>query len=566
MSRKSYSKLFKKYAQEKTLKSIRKKRPVYQKKNIKNTESGKNKNDVKKKIKKLSPLCATPTTSIIFFIYEMGGSRWISFSNELGLQSKQKYDSLNTKKEKVMFTVYNTATHQKEIFRPIREGEVRFYGCGPTIYNYSHIGNMRAFVFYDLLNRYLRYKGYRVTFCMNLTDVDDKTIRDSRAAGKTLREFTDFYADAFLKDCAVLGIRKPDIVPRATEEIEAMIDLIQHLLDKGHAYQPERGDVFFKISSFKEYGKMAGIEPKSLLANADGRLADEYGKEDAQDFALWKAREERDGDNYWDTPFGQGRPGWSIECSAMARKYLGQPIDIHTGGVDLVFPHHTNEIAQSECAYGCTFVNYWMHNEHITVNGQKMSKSLGNCFTVSDLLNKGFSPEAIRYEFIKAHYRQKMDFQEQNMSGNESVIGRLGNFMERLRTEARGSGWPELLQVIQRALAGFEKGMDDDLNTPVALAAVFEFMNEVNKNFDRLNRSDAEMVLAAMEQFNTVLMILPKQKEHSLTPEQQALIDKRQIYRQAKDWAKADAVKQELLSQGIEVKDTPQGPVWRFIG
>ncbi len=464
-----------------------------------------------------------------------------------------------------MLMFYNTRTHSKEEFKPIRENEVRFYGCGPTIYNYAHIGNMRAFVFYDVLNRYLRYKGYDVTFCMNLTDVDDKTIRDSRAQGKTLREFTDFFGAEFFKDCANLKIRKPDIVPRATEEIDAMIELIQYLLDKGHAYQTARGDVFFKISSFPEYGQMAGIEPKSLLANADGRLADEYGKEDAQDFALWKAWEERDGDNYWETPFGKGRPGWSIECSAMARKYLGQPIDIHVGGVDLVFPHHTNEIAQSECAYGCRFVNYWMHNEHITVNGQKMSKSLGNCFTVNQLLEKGYSSEAIRYEFIKSHYRQKMDFQENNLKGNQSVIERLGNFMSRLGGEASGSGWNGLPEALKRAREGFEVGLDDDLNMPEALAAVFALMTDVNKNFEDLSADDAKQVIEVMKKFDTVLAILPAQKAQTLTPEQQDVIDRRQAARVAKDWATADALKQELIAQGIEVKDTPQGPVWRFV-
>ena len=465
-----------------------------------------------------------------------------------------------------MLTVYNTANHRKEEFNPIHEGEVRFYGCGPTIYNYPHIGNMRAFVFYDLLNRYLRYKGYQVTFCMNMTDVDDKTIRDSQAAGKTLQAFTDFYADAFLKDCATLHIQKPDIIPRATREIPAMIDLIQRLLDKGCAYKTEKGDVYFKISSFADYGQMAGIDARDLRTNADGRLsADEYEKENAQDFALWKAWTEKDGDNYWETPFGKGRPGWHIECSAMSRKYLGQPFDIHLGGIDLVFPHHTNEIAQSECAYGTKFVNYWMHNEHITVNGKKMSKSLGNCFTLSELMAKGYSPEAIRYEFIKAHYRQRMDFAESSLAGNQSVIDRLDNFLTRLKTEAKGTGWADTDAVIARAVQAFEKGMDDDLNTSVALAAVFDFVGEVNRHFADLNGTDAGKIRKTMERFDSVLAILPPAKEQTLTPEQQDLIDRRQAARLAKDWATADALKQELRNLGVEVKDTPTGPVWRLL-
>ena len=465
-----------------------------------------------------------------------------------------------------MLKIYNTANHRKEEFKPIHENEVRFYGCGPTIYNYAHIGNMRAFVFYDLLNRYLRYKGYKVTFCMNMTDVDDKTIRDSQKAGKTLREFTDFYASEFLKDCATLHIQKPDIIPRATEEIPAMIDLIQNLIDKGYAYQTEKGDIYFKISMFPDYGQMAGIDAKSLRTNADGRLtADEYDKENAQDFALWKAWNEKDGDNYWETPFGKGRPGWHIECSAMSKKYLGQPFDVHTGGIDLVFPHHTNEIAQSECAYGTKFVNYWMHNDHITVNGKKMSKSLGNCYTVNELLAKGYSPEAIRYEFVKAHYRQKMDFMESSLPGNQSVIDKFSNFLNRLKNEVKGAGWSETHTVVEKVKADFEKGMDDDLNTSVALAAIFDFMTEVNKHFDLLSAENAKEIIEIMKSFDSVLAIFPAEKQQELTKEQQDLIDRRQKARLEKDWATADALKKQLAEQGVEVKDTPTGPMWRIL-
>lgn len=465
-----------------------------------------------------------------------------------------------------MLTIYNTANHRKEVFKPIRDGEVRFYGCGPTVYNYAHIGNMRAFVFYDLLNRYLRYKGYKVTFCMNLTDVDDKTIRDSQKAGQKLRDFTDFYAGEFFKDCATLHIQKPDINPRATEEIPAMVDLIQNLLDKGYAYRTEKGDVYFKIDQDKNYGQMAGIDAAALRVNADGRLsADEYEKENAQDFALWKAWEKRDGENYWETPFGKGRPGWHIECSAMSRKYLGQPFDIHTGGIDLVFPHHTNEVAQSECAYGTKFVNYWMHNEHITVNGKKMSKSLGNCFTLNELLAKGYSAEAIRYEFIKAHYRQRMDFQEASLAGNQSVIDKLGNLISRLKNEAKGKGWADLPMAISNLLAGFEKGMDDDLNVSVALACMFDFIGEVNKNFDKISPENAVQISEVLYRLDSVLAIFPAEKTQELTAAQQELIARRQEARLAKNWAEADELKKQLSAQGIEVKDTPTGPVWRII-
>lgn len=465
-----------------------------------------------------------------------------------------------------MLSFFNTRTHQKEVFKPIRDGEVRFYGCGPTVYNYAHIGNLRAYVFYDLVNRYLRYKGFKVTFAMNLTDVDDKTIRDSREKGQSLREFTDFYADQFFKDCSRLHIQKPDIVMRATEEIEAMIELISLLLEKGHAYKTPSGDIFFKISSFPEYGQMAGISAQQLRTNADGRLADEYEKEDAQDFALWKAyNPEKDGDVFWETPFGKGRPGWSLECSAMARKYLGQPLDMHVGGVDLIFPHHTNEIAQSECAYGCRFVNYWLHNAHITVNGKKMSKSAHNFFILKDLLDKGYTAEAIRYELIKAHYRMTMDFQESNLKGNQSVVDRLINFIHRLKEEVCGSGWADLDEALQTVREKFETGLDDDLNMPVALAAIFDFISLVNKNFHQLSRENADCILDQMNRFDSVLGLLPQEQKQSLTPEQEHLFQEWQQARSVKDWEKADHIRSLLAQQHIEVKVTKNGAVWRII-
>ena len=464
-----------------------------------------------------------------------------------------------------MLKVYNTKTHSVQEFIPLSDKQVKMYGCGPTVYNLAHIGNLRAFVFYDLLARVLRYKGYNLTFAMNITDVDDKTIRDSAAAGKSLKDFTRHYTELFFKDWDTLNLKRPDKVIFATDEIDAMIDLVSRLLEKGYAYKTESGDVFFKISKFEKYGQMAGIDPTRLMTNADGRLADEYDKEDARDFALWKAWTPRDGDNVWDAPFGRGRPGWHIECSAMSHKHLGQPFDIHVGGIDLVFPHHTNEIAQSECAYGCDFVKYWMHNEHITVNGQKMSKSLGNCFTLTQLLEKGYTAAAIRYEFLKSHYRQRMDFMESNLSGNQTVINRFEDFLKRLSDVKTGSGWGELPNVLKKASDGFEKGLDDDLNLSVALAAVFELMNTVNKNFDALSVSDAEHITSLMRRFDEVLAIMPEIKEDVLEPTLQEILDKRQAARLAKDWATADALKAELIACGIEVKDTPNGPVWRRI-
>ncbi len=467
-----------------------------------------------------------------------------------------------------MLTVYNTKTHSLQEFKPIHENQVKMYGCGPTVYNMAHIGNLRAYVFYDLLYRYLKYKGFQVTYCMNLTDVDDKTIRDSQKSGKTLKEFTEYYTQIFFDDCAKLNILKPDIVVPATHEVDEMAQTVQLLLDKGYAYRAKSGDIFFKISQFKEYGQMAGIDMSRLKANADGRLADEYEKEDAQDFALWKAWKEEDGPNYWETILGKGRPGWHIECSSIGHKYLGQPFDVHVGGVDLIFPHHTNEIAQSECAYGCEFVRYWMHNEHITVNGQKMSKSLGNCFTLTQLLEKGYSPQAIRYEFIKAHYRLRMDFAEGHLKGNQTVLDKITDFLTRLeaiQNTGRGSGWSEVSEALQRAQNGFERAMDADLNTSQALACLFELMSQVNKNESVLSAADATQVIKKIKLFDTVLGIVPPKNERVLTPEQQELINQRQSYRLAKDWAQADALKKQLLEMGIEVKDTPTGPVVKFL-
>lgn len=464
-----------------------------------------------------------------------------------------------------MLKVYNTKSHSLEQFIPIHENEVKMYGCGPTVYNYAHIGNLRAYMFYDLLNRYLRYKGFKVTFAMNLTDVDDKTIRDSAKAGLPLREFTQKYADIFFNDLKTLNIKPADIIIRATDEIPAMIELIQLLLDKGFAYKAKSGDIFFKISMFPQYGQMAGIKQIQLRENADGRLADEYEKEDAQDFALWKAWKEEDGANVWEAPFGRGRPGWHIECSAMSHKYLGQPFDIHIGGVDLIFPHHTNEIAQSECAYGCEFVRYWMHNEHITVNGEKMSKSHGTCYYLKDLLEKGYSAAAIRYEFLKAHYRMRMDFNEGNMEGNQKVIDKFHDFLSRLEAVSTGDGWNGLFDALKAVTEGFETGLDNDLNMSQALAAIFDFMSEVNKNFAHLSRSDAEQIKNQLLKFDEVLGFIENKEKKELSPEQQKLIDERQQYRLAKDWAKADELKKILLNQGIEIKDTPTGPVIKFI-
>ncbi len=462
---------------------------------------------------------------------------------------------------------YNSLTKKPEPFVTITPGKVKMYSCGPTIYNYSHIGNFRAFVFYDLLVRYLRFRGYEVTHVMNLTDIDDKTIKGSMAKGQSLTDYTSFYEREFLKDMQTLNMNRPNIIPKATEEIDAMVELISKLMEKGHAYKNAKGDIYFKISSFPEYGEMADIDKRSLKENADKRLnnADEYGKDDIFDFALWKAWDENDGDVYWETKIGKGRPGWHIECSAMSAKYLGQPFDIHTGGIDLIFPHHTNEIAQSECACGVKFCNYWLHNGHLFVNGKKMSKSLGNFYTLRDLLDKGYTAEAIRYELIKGHYRQELDFKEDNLEANAKVIKKFKDFIQRLEAIKATEGNADISDLLTTGKESFIAAMDEDLNSPAGLACVFDFMNEVNKLMPELSEKEAGKAKELFNSFMEVFGFKISTAEASLTKEEEALFVKRNEARADKDYALADELKHKLAELGIEVKDTPDGTKWSRI-
>ena len=460
---------------------------------------------------------------------------------------------------------YNSYSKKVEDFVPLKNNEVKIYTCGPTIYNYAHIGNFRAYVFDDVLVRYLRFKGFHVTHVMNLTDVDDKTIRCSGEKGQSLREYTDFYARAFLDDMHALNINKPDIMPRATGEIDAMVNLITALLDKDYAYRNYRGDIYFRISSFEDYGKMAGIDQENLKENADKRLndSDEYDKDNVFDFALWKAWDEADGDVFWETKIGKGRPGWHIECSAMASKYLGQPFDIHAGGIDLIFPHHTNEIAQAECAYDKKFCNYWMHNGFLLIDGKKMSKSLGNFFTLRDLLNKGYSSDCIRYELVKAHYRQDLDFKENNMEANSKALKRLKDFAFRLSQNNRyGENDDKGQKFADELKTNFVAAMDDDLNTPNGLAAIFDFMNKVNKEEATLNSKDAAIILKSFIDISDVLGFNVHVRKENLSGEALDLFNRRCEARKNKDWALADELKARLADLDYAVKDTPEGSFW----
>jgi cysteinyl-tRNA synthetase len=379
----------------------------------------------------------------------------------------------------MVLKLYNTLTRKKEKFVPIKEGTVSIYSCGPTVYDFPHLGNYRAYIASDVLKRYLIYSGFKVKHVMNITDVDDKTIRNSAKEKIPLKQFTSRYEKAFFEDIKQLNIMPADCYTKATEHIKDMIEIIEKLLKEGLAYKGADGSVYYKVSAFKGYGKLAHLAPDALKEGASGRVnADEYTKEEARDFALWKAWTKDDGDVYWESPFGRGRPGWHIECSAMSMKYLGNHFDIHTGGVDLVFPHHQNEIAQSEGSSGEKFVNYWLHNEWLLVNGEKMSKSLGNFFTLRDVLGKGCSSVAVRYLLMSTHYRQQLNFTFEGINSADSAVKRLDEAVRKLKS-ADGKG-AAITTALKSAQSGFEKAMDDDLNISEALASIFGLVKETN--------------------------------------------------------------------------------------
>jgi cysteinyl-tRNA synthetase len=458
-----------------------------------------------------------------------------------------------------MLRFYNTLTRQKDDFQPLQPGKVRLYTCGPTVYNYPHIGNYRAYIFEDLLRRYLKYRGCEVTQVMNLTDIEDKIIRDSQKAGMTLRDFTAIYKRAFFEDLHTLNIEPAEVYPAATEHIPEMVALIQRLLENGYAYAVE-GSIYFRIERFPSYGKLAHLEAQELQSGASGRVTrDEYSKDNVRDFALWKAWGPEDGEVFWDTPLGRGRPGWHIECSAMSMKYLGTHFDIHTGGEDNIFPHHENEIAQSEAATGTTFVNYWLHCRHLLVDQQKMSKSLGNFHTLRDLLDKGFKPKGLRYALLSTHYRQPMNFILDSLQAAENAVQRLLDFMQALET-ARGGGM-DVEPLLQRTQQAFEEAMDDDLNIAGALGAIFELVREVNRAIasSRLSAANAQQVKGLMQRFDTVLGLLAPDST-TIDSAVEALLHQRQEARKRRDFARADALRDAIRERGYVIEDTPQGP------
>ena len=461
--------------------------------------------------------------------------------------------------------VFNTLTRQKEIFVPSEEGKVKMYTCGPTVWDYAHIGNFRAFLFEDLLKRWLEYRGFEVTHVMNLTDVDDKTIRGSQKKGLKLSKYTEYFVKAFFADIKALNVELADYYPKATEHIPQMVSLIKTLVAKGYGYKGDDGSIYYAINKFSKYGALSRVKVKELKKSSRVKT-DEYTKEDAQDFALWKAWNPDDGDVYWETDLGKGRPGWHIECSAMAMHYLGETLDIHCGGIDNIFPHHENEIAQSEAATGEKFVRYWLHNEHLKVEGKKMAKKFGNFFTLRDLIEKGYDPIVIRYLLLSTNYRQQFNFTFEGLEASKAALERIRSFMRRLQDtegEECGGKVEELLCVLRRH---FGCAMDDDLNISLALAALFDFIREVNNLLDegKISQSEAKAISDFIAGLDKVLGVIGEAKTEKLPERAKRLIEEREEARKAKDWKRADILRSQLKEMGIVVEDTPQGVKWHF--
>jgi len=376
--------------------------------------------------------------------------------------------------------LYNTLTKRKEVFKPLKDSLVRIYSCGPTVYDFAHIGNCRAYLCIDILKRYLKYGGFKVKHIMNITDIDDKTIAASQKEGISLKKYTARYTKAFFEDIKSLGIQEADAYPKATENIEEMASLIKNLIDKGYAYKAKDGSIYYDISKFKGYGKLSGTNTKGLKNGARIRQ-DSYDKKDAKDFALWKGYTENDGDVFWETELGKGRPSWHIECSAMSLKYLGETFDIHAGGVDLIFPHHENEIAQSEAATGNRVVSLWFHNGLLLFDNKKMAKSFANYYTLRDLFIKGYKSKPIRYLLISCHYRQKLNFTFKALEAANNAVERLQNFVFNMMNEQSKEDNAAIIELIDKAEKEFEAKMDNDINISAALAVIFDFINDVNK-------------------------------------------------------------------------------------
>jgi cysteinyl-tRNA synthetase len=460
--------------------------------------------------------------------------------------------------------LYNTATRKKDTLNPIVPGHVTMYTCGPTVYHFAHIGNFRTYIFEDLLRRTLQFFGLKVTQVMNLTDVDDKTIKGAIAKKVSLDDFTQEYKDAFFEDIKTLNILPAAQYPAATEYIQAMIDMVEVLIKKGFAYKGGDGSIYYSIQKFPHYGCLSHLHLDELQAGASQRVAsDEYDKDHVADFVLWKAYDpSRDGNIFWESPFGKGRPGWHLECSAMAIRLLGSTIDIHAGGIDNMFPHHENEIAQSEACTGNPFVHIWMHAEHLVVDGKKMSKSLGNFYILRDLLNKGFTGPQIRYLLLQTHYKTQLNFTFTGLDAAKVSLHRLNDFIQRLlniKTETNGN---LIKPILDRTLKAFSDALADDLNISVALAAVFELVRETNALSDenKISKEEAHKVLDLLKRFNEVLGVLHFEPEVEAVPKElEEALDKRNRARKEKNWALADQLRIFIAERGYIIEDTQQG-------
>ncbi len=467
---------------------------------------------------------------------------------------------------KLPIQFYNTEKRKKEVFHP-HSNHVKMYTCGPTVYHFAHIGNFRTYVFEDILRRTLKFFGYQVTQVMNLTDVDDKTIRGTIETQKSLEEFTQPYKNAFFVDIQTLGIERAENYPAATDYITHMIDFIQKLLDKGIAYKSRDKSIYFAIDKCPNYGRLSHLKLDELKVGAgDATVAsDEYEKENVSDFVLWKAYDpERDGSIYWESPFGPGRPGWHLECSTMAMHLLGETIDIHVGAVDNIFPHHENEIAQSEAFSGKKFVTYWLHSEHLIVNHKKMSKSLGNFYTLRDLLDKGFNGMEARYMLMHIHYRTQLNFTFEGMEGAKTALHRLNDFVTRLQEINTSKTDPSksCRKPLQEAIDKFCEAMADDLNISAALASVFDLMHIINVLIDKgsLNSGDAAEVLLVLEEFNRVLGVLTFESQEEAPAYLQEMLVQREEARKTKNWQLADQLRHEITASGYVIEDTAHGP------
>jgi len=461
---------------------------------------------------------------------------------------------------------FNTMTRQKEEFKPMKKGKVGMYTCGPTVYDFAHIGNFRAYIFEDVLRRYLKYMGYKVKQVMNITDVDDKIIRSVRGKDISAAEYSKKYAESFFEDIETLNIERAEVYPRATGHVKEMVEMVKKLVEKGFGYKGEEGSIYYSISKFPRYGQLAHINVDELKTGARVKH-DEYDKENLSDFALWKSWDEDDGNVFWETELGKGRPGWHIECSAMSTKYLGNHFDIHTGGVDNIFPHHENEIAQTEAATGEKFVNYWMHNEHLLVDGGKMAKSKGNFYTLRDIIDRGYNPLALRYFYVVSDYRKKLDFTFEALENSWKAVNKIYDFLKRAREMAGEESGGKIDELIETARKSFTEGMDDDLNAPMAMAGIFTFISEVNKILDegKLSKEDSTKVIDFMMDIDRVLGIKMEEAfvEKKLANEIKALIEERIKARNEKNYARSDEIRDQLKAKGIILMDTPQGTKWK---